>query len=224
MGVKGREAAWAFMILRQNNPRPRTRFSLNSSGTMCFMFETLILLISPLIDFFRASQAMRWYSLLVLSVICDCSARNFAGGIYVPPDRIVSSVSYSAFAEACFSSAVKGFRLVSSDSFGLNLASNSRSRSSISRSCSPPFLLRSPLGPAGGGRRRVGEGDRDGGDLFLAAEGPGEYEPPGGGVGRRTADDSSIVSAMVAVVIDIRVSVDSDRREPRQQPCRRGRR
>lgn len=74
---------------------------------MNLIFETLTLLISPLIDFFNASQAMRWYSLDDLSVICDCSARRRAGGMYVPPERMVSSFSYSAFAAACFSSSVR---------------------------------------------------------------------------------------------------------------------
>ena len=70
------------------------------------MFETLTLLINPLMDFFKASHAIRWYSLLVLSVICDWSARNRAGGMYVPPLLMVKSFSYSAFAAACFSSSV----------------------------------------------------------------------------------------------------------------------
>lgn len=70
---------------------------------MNLMLETLTLLINPFIDFFSASHAMRWYSLLVLSVIWDWSARSRAGGMYVPPDRIVNSFSYSAFAAACLS-------------------------------------------------------------------------------------------------------------------------
>jgi len=59
IGVKGKLAAWDFMMLRQNNPRPLTKFSPNSSGTINFIFDTLTLLIRPLIDFLRASQAMR---------------------------------------------------------------------------------------------------------------------------------------------------------------------
>lgn len=41
MGVKGSEAAWAFMIERANRPRPRMRFSPNSSGTTCLMLAVL---------------------------------------------------------------------------------------------------------------------------------------------------------------------------------------
>src|SRR5436305_9171342 len=59
IGVNGRLAAWAFIILRQNKPLPLTKFSPKSSGTMCFMFDTLTLLISPLIDFFKASHVIR---------------------------------------------------------------------------------------------------------------------------------------------------------------------
>jgi hypothetical protein len=81
MGVNGKLAACAFMIDRQNKPRPLTKFSPNSSGTINLMLETLTLLIRPLIDFFKASHAMRWYSLLVLSVICACNARSLAGGM-----------------------------------------------------------------------------------------------------------------------------------------------
>ena len=43
----------------------------------------------------------------------------------------------------------------------------------------------------GGDRRRRGEGEREGGERLRAAEGPGEYEVPGGGVGSRTADEST---------------------------------
>lgn len=41
MGVKGSEAAWAFMIDRANSPRPRIRFSPNSSGITCLMLAVL---------------------------------------------------------------------------------------------------------------------------------------------------------------------------------------
>ena len=107
MGVKGKLAACAFMMDRQNRPLPRTRFSPNSSGTMYLMLAVLTLLIRPLMLFLSASHAMRWYSLLVLSVIWACSARSLAGGMYVPPDRMFSSFSYSALAVACFSSSVR---------------------------------------------------------------------------------------------------------------------
>lgn len=49
------------------------------------------------------------------------------------------------------------------------------------------------MSAAGGDRRRRGDGEREGGDRFLAFDGPGEYDAPGGGVGRRTAEDSIAV-------------------------------
>jgi len=50
---------------------------------------------------------------------------------------------------------------------------------------------------AGGDLLLFGEGDLDGGDLFLGFDGPGEYEPVGGGVGSRTADDSRAVPDII---------------------------
>src|SRR5271168_1048923 len=146
------------MMLLQKSPRPRIKFSPKSSGTICLMLETLTLLINPFIDFFRASQAILWYSLLVLSVICDCNSRSLAGGIYVPPDRIVRSFSYSAFAYACFSSSVIGLRLASCWSRRRNLSCSCRSRSSTGRS-SPTPLSVFPSPDGGGDLRRRGEGD-----------------------------------------------------------------
>lgn len=40
-GVKAGEAIWDFMMERQSRPRPRTRFSANTSGRMCLMLEAL---------------------------------------------------------------------------------------------------------------------------------------------------------------------------------------
>src|SRR5262245_38500770 len=91
MFVKGKLAACAFMIDLQNRPRPRIRFSENSSGTICLMFATLHLLIMPWIDFFSASHAMRWYSGVLLSVMAACMARRRAGGMYAPPARVLES-------------------------------------------------------------------------------------------------------------------------------------
>jgi hypothetical protein len=59
MAEKGSDADWAFMMDLQNSPRPRTRFSPKSSGTMNLMLDTLTLLIRPLMDFLSASQDMR---------------------------------------------------------------------------------------------------------------------------------------------------------------------
>lgn len=147
-------------------------------------------------DFFRASQAMRWYSLLDLSVIWDCSSRKRAGGMYVPPERMVSNFSYSAFAAACFSSAVIGFLEVVSGSRGRNLSRSCLSRSSISRFAGGPLCVCRSSSSVGAGLLLLGEGDLEGGDRFLALDGPGEYSSPGGGVGKRTADESSMVSAI----------------------------
>ena len=118
--------------------------------------------------------------------------------MYVPPERIVSKLSYSAFAAACFSSSVMGLRRASSCSRERSLSNNIRSRSSISRSAggrSAPF--RPFFSLRGGDLFLRGEGDRDGGARFLAEDGPGEYDIPGGGVGSRTADDKMAVSAIL---------------------------
>jgi hypothetical protein len=116
---------------------------------MCLMFDTLTLLIKPLMLFFKASQAMRWYSFEVLSVICAWSAFRRAGGMYVPPDRMLSSFSYSAFAAACFSSPVRGFAG----------AASSRCRSSSWRFRSCARSLSTSRGS--GSLRRGGERDRE---------------------------------------------------------------
>jgi hypothetical protein len=50
----------------------------------------------------------------------------------------------------------------------------------------------------GGDFRRCGDGDLDGGERFREADGPGEYEAPGGGVGSLTAD-CNMVEAMTAL-------------------------
>jgi hypothetical protein len=47
------------------------------------------LLMRPLIDFFRASHVMRWYSLDDWSVTFFCMAARRAGGMYVPPVRVL---------------------------------------------------------------------------------------------------------------------------------------
>lgn len=44
--------------------------------------------------------------------------------------------------------------------------------------------------------RRRGDGDLEGAERLRVFEGPGEGEERGGGVGIRTAEDSSIVSAI----------------------------
>ncbi len=47
------------------------------------------LLISPLMDFLRASHDILWYATLLLSLMFFCIIRSFAGGIYAPPVRVM---------------------------------------------------------------------------------------------------------------------------------------
>lgn len=54
--VKVGEAICAFIMALTSNPRPRIRFSLNSSITMFEMFETLTLFTIPLIDLRKTSH------------------------------------------------------------------------------------------------------------------------------------------------------------------------
>ena len=85
--VKMGAAACAFMDERAKRPRPRMRFSPKSSGTRFLMFDVLILLIRPLIDFFSASHVIRWYSFVFGSFTSLSMAASFAGGMYMPPAR-----------------------------------------------------------------------------------------------------------------------------------------
>jgi hypothetical protein len=58
-GVNGKLADWAFITLRQNRPRPRMRFSSNSSGMTSLMFVTFTRLTIPVMLFRSASQLRR---------------------------------------------------------------------------------------------------------------------------------------------------------------------
>lgn len=90
-----------------------------------------------------------------------------------------------------------GFRRPSSFSRDRKRSWSIRSRSSGSLAGSrflAPFLE----SVAGGDLLRFGEGERDGGDLFLGFDGPGEYDSPGGGVGNRTAEESIAVAMVVS--------------------------
>ena len=62
--VKFGEADCAWRRDRHSRPRPRMIFSLNKSLTMKWILDVFTLLIRPWIDFFSASQAIRWYSSL----------------------------------------------------------------------------------------------------------------------------------------------------------------
>ena len=96
-GVKGKLAAWAFIMLLANKPLPRMRFSENSSGTICLILVMLSRLTIPVIDLRKASQESRWYSGLDLSKeAASCMARKRAGGIYIPPERVFKSLANSA--------------------------------------------------------------------------------------------------------------------------------
>lgn len=101
---------------------------------------------------------------------------------------MLSSLSYSALAAACFSSSVIGLRAASRVSRDCNLSARCRSRS-FARSGSTWGKSVASLGrPPGGDLRRLGDGERDGGERFRTLDGCGEYDTPGGGVGTRTAD------------------------------------
>ena len=49
------------------------------------------MLMRPLIDFLRASHVMRWYSLDDSSLMSFCMAAKRAGGMYVPPVRVLDA-------------------------------------------------------------------------------------------------------------------------------------
>ena len=60
-------------------------FSENNSGKMCLTLEAFTLFTRPLMDFFSASQVMRWYSAPVLSACSAIICANLNGGTYAPP-------------------------------------------------------------------------------------------------------------------------------------------
>ena len=124
------------------------------------MLATLTLFTRPLMDFFKASQAIRWYSLLDLSVRACWRARSFAGGTYLPPLRELRRASYSFFAAACLSS--------SPGSWMLRLRGRSANCLSLPGFRATPFSRAAILSiyAEGGDLRRTGDGDREGGDLF----------------------------------------------------------
>lgn len=97
-----------------------------------------------------------------------------------------NSFSYSALAAACFSSSVMGLRVASCFSCSRTRSASWRSRSIARRSSMRGTSASSRCESPGGERRRLGEGDREGGERFRAPA-VGE-KVPGGGVGTRTAD------------------------------------
>lgn len=122
--------------------------------------------------------------------------------MYVPPDRMLSSRSYSFFAAACFSAAVSGFD--SSASFVFSLSSICLCRSSaLERSTSlgsGPFLagggdLETDLRRSGGARRS-GEGEREVGDLFLP-----EAEPFCSGSAGSADGSRALLSTAAAMLV-----------------------
>ena len=64
-GVKGKLAAWAFIMLRANSPRPRIKFSEKSS--ICLIFAILTRLTIPVMDLHNASHVI---------LDCFCLARQ----------------------------------------------------------------------------------------------------------------------------------------------------
>lgn len=173
------------MMALQNRPRPRTKFSENSSGTIILMLAVFVLLIRPWIDFFSASQAMRWNSALFLSVIDFCISRRRAGGIYAPPARVLeSSIGSFRFALKAF---WKSFNRESSSgrSSVVGFGAGRRPASPLrwSSSSSLRLLLDGPaLGPSYGERSRLR------GTSCASTSGSGEGE------GSRTADATSMTA------------------------------
>mmetsp|Transcript_11553 Transcript_11553/g.28291 ORF Transcript_11553/g.28291 Transcript_11553/m.28291 type:complete len:258 (-) Transcript_11553:26-799(-) len=88
-GENAGEASCDFIMERQNRPRPRTRFSRNTSASMFLMLVMLTLFTMPLIDFLRASQVRRWYSGVLLSFTSCIMRASLKGGMYTPPARPV---------------------------------------------------------------------------------------------------------------------------------------
>ena len=85
-GVKGKLAAWAFIMLRANSPRPRIKFS-----EICLIFAILTRLTIPVMDLRNASHVILWYSGLFLS--CEaaaCVARKRAG-VHKHPQIILAT-------------------------------------------------------------------------------------------------------------------------------------
>ena len=151
-GVKGKLAAWAFIMLRAKSPRPLMRFSEKSSGTTCLMLPTLILLTIPVIDLRNASQESRWYSALLRS--CPAAAwraRSLAGGIYTPPEREDVSFANSATASNSFSFVSPFFSSVFSSSTAAIRAASWRSRSALRTGSTSSTLGTSALPRGGGG-------------------------------------------------------------------------
>lgn len=165
-GVNGKLDAWAFIMLRANRPRPRTRFSWKSSGTTSLMFATFTLFTIPVIDLRSASHASRWYSALVLSAdAASRNARSRAGGMYTPPERVFTlSFANSARASAVVATAVLGpsapFWSFSS-SLAASFAASWRSRSARRTGSTSLMRGRSTSAVRGGGeteRRRLAGG------------------------------------------------------------------
>lgn len=65
--------------------------------------------------------------------------------------------------------------------------------------------------PVGGTLRRLGDGERDGGERFRTLDGCGEYDTPGGGVGTRTADCKTTGSDIVILQIHSQFQMTCDR-------------
>src|SRR6266478_1023618 len=151
-GVKGKLAAWAFIILRAKSPRPLMRFSEKSSGTMCLMLPTLTLLTIPVIDLRNASQESRWYSALLRS--CDAAAwraRSLAGGMYTPPEREDVSLANSATGSNSLSFVAPFFSSVFSSSTAAMRAASWRSRSALRTGSTSSTLGTSTIARGGGG-------------------------------------------------------------------------
>ena len=132
--------------------------------------------------------------------------------MYVPPDRMLSSFSYSAFAAACYSSAVKGFSGAASSRF---LSSSWRFRScarSRSTSRGSGSLRRGGERDReydrrrSGGASRRGEGEREGGarlrELLSGAVGsPSAEGERATGSATMAMSDSALITPFAPVCV-----------------------
>ena len=105
--------------------------------------------------------------------------------MYVPPERMVSSFSYSALAAACFCSSVKANGLEEELCAAVGRLLTCVSSVRLFAEKRRLLVVSWADGP--------GEGEREFDERLRGPEGPGIYEPPGGGVGIRTADWSILM-------------------------------
>lgn len=146
----------------------------------------LTLLIRPLILFFNASQAILWYSLEFLSVICCCIKRSLPGGMYAPPPRVSMSpfiaVSRSiagrgaSGARSCICRSRSLRRSMLTSNNAARLGGESLLRDDLSLECSRRVLRGSGLRSWRLVRSGEGEGEGECALRLLGRPGEGERE------------------------------------------------